>query len=169
MNKQVLIEKLNMTYSFIETLISKIDEKEMTETIVQGERTPKDIVAHIATWNWNGIEWIKSVANGEKPILPMKGHTLDERDRIFSGLNEEIHAKNLNMSTKEVLDDHYESWTILMNLVETLSQEDLDRMFNLDWAPNPIQGWNVVAWRFWHAENHGKQIEAWLEARSDSK
>ena len=166
MNKQVLIEKLNMTYSWIERIISRISEAEMTQSIVIGKWTPKDTLAHIATWNWNGIEWIRSVAKGEKPLLPMEGHSLDERDIIFARLNEEIHSTNQSKSLNEVLDDYRQSWKDMMNLVETLKQEDLDRSFHLDWAPNPLQGWNVVAWRFWHAEHHGKQIEAWLEAKS---
>ena len=165
MNKQVLIEKLNLSYSFIEHTISKLTEKEVTESIIQGERTPKDILAHIAAWNWNGIEWIKSVASGEKPILQMEGHKLEERDAVFAQLNEELHNKNQDKSLQEVLDDYHSSWTTMLSLVETLVQEDLDRTFDLEWALNPVQGWNVVAWRFWHADNHGKQIEEWLHIK----
>ena len=166
MNKQVLIEKLNMTYSWIERMISQISEDEMTQSIVHGERTPKDILAHIAAWNWNGIEWIKSVGKGEKPLLPIEGHTLEERDSIFARLNEEIHKRDQNKHLKDVLEDYYQSWKTMMNLVETLKQEDLDRTIHLDWAANPIEGWNVVHWRVWHAENHGKHIDAWLETKS---
>lgn len=163
MNKQVLVEKLNMTYSWIERMISQISEDDMTQSIVHGERTPKDILAHIAVWNWNGIEWIKSVANGETPLLPMEGHKLEERDTIFAHLNEEIHSRNQDKSLNEVIEDYRQSWAALMNLVETLTHENLDRTIHLDWAPNPFQGWTVVAWRLWHAESHGKHIEAWLE------
>ncbi|MHA2426167.1 MAG: ClbS/DfsB family four-helix bundle protein, partial [Candidatus Thorarchaeota archaeon] len=136
MNKRVLVEKLNLSYSFIEHMISKLSEKDMTESIVVGESTPKDLLAHIATWNWNGIEWIKSIAAGEKPILPMEGHTLEERDAIFAKLNEEVHKKNKNNSVKEVLDNHLKSWEELMKIVDTLTQDDLDREFHLDWAQN---------------------------------
>ncbi|MGY5858415.1 MAG: ClbS/DfsB family four-helix bundle protein [Candidatus Thorarchaeota archaeon] len=166
MNKQVLTEKLNMTYSWIERMLSQISEDEMTQSIISGERTPKDILAHIAAWNWNGIEWIKSVAAGEKPLLPMDGHNLEERDTIFAGLNEEIHSRNQSKSLKEVIDDYHQSWAILMTLVETLKQEDLDRTIHLEWALNPFQAWTVVAWRIQHAENHGKHIEGWLEKKS---
>ncbi|GAH01956.1 unnamed protein product [marine sediment metagenome] len=166
MNKQVLIEKLNMTYSWIERMISQISEDEMTQSIVHGERTSKDILAHIAAWNWNGIEWIKSVGKGKKPLLPMEGHTLEERDSIFARLNKEIHKRDQKKPLKMVLEDHYQSWQTMMNLVETLKQEDLDRTIHLDWAANPFEGWTVVNWRIWHAETHGKHIEAWLDAKS---
>jgi hypothetical protein len=166
MNKQVLIEKLNLTYSWIERMISQISEDEMTQSMVHGERSPKDILAHIAAWNWNGIDWIKSVAGGEKPLLPMEGHKLEVRDSIFAGLNEEIHSRNQSKSLKEVIDDYNQSWATLMSLVETLKQEDLDRTIHLDWAANPFQGWTVVAWRIQHADTHGKHIEAWLENKS---
>ena len=166
MNKQVLVEKLNKAYSWIEHMISQISEEDMTQSIVHGERTPKDILAHIAAWNLNGIEWIKSVAEGETPLLPMEGHKLEERDAIFARLNVEIHSRNQSKPLNEVAEDYKQSWATLMNLVETLKQEDLDRTINLDWAPNPFHGWSVVAWRFWHAESHGKHIEAWLDAKS---
>ncbi len=158
----MLIEKLNLTYSWLESLISKIDEKDMIESIVSGERNAKDILAHITAWNWNGIRWIESIARGEKPILPMEGHTIDERPRIFAELNEEIHKVNLGKSAKEVIDEHYESWQALMNVIESLTQDDLDRTFQFDWVPSPTQGWHIVAWRIAHADNHGKQIELWI-------
>ena len=168
MNKQVLIEKLNMTHSWIERMLSRISQEDMTQTLVQGEWTTKDILAHIAAWNWNGIEWINSIAAGEKPILPMEGQPLEERDGIFAHLNEEIYIANQNKPLKEVLDYYHQSWVSMMTIVEKLKQEDLDRLIHLEWATNPLQGWNVVNWRLWHAENHGKHIEAWLDNKSSS-
>ena len=165
MNKQELIEKLNEMHSWIKDLISKIPEKEMIESIAQGDRSPKDILAHITSWNWNGIEWIKSIAEGKKPLLPMEGHKIEDRQQVFARLNEEIHTKNLSKTVKEVLNEHHESWSILMKLIETLTQEHLDRTFVFDWVPNPTPGWHIVVWRIAHADTHGKQIEEWLHIK----
>ena len=162
MKKEILIEKLNISFSNIEQLITRISEKDMNESIARGYRTPKDIIAHIAAWNWNGIEWIESIAKGEKPILPLEGHSLNERDEIFANLNDAIHEANREKTLKQVLDNHYESWRVLLNLAESLSQEDLDRIIDLDWAANPFPAWTIVAWRIQHADNHMSQIYEWM-------
>jgi hypothetical protein len=165
MNKQVLIEKLNLSYSNIEHFLSKLTEEQMTEEVVKGGRTPKDIIAHITTWNWNGIEWIKSVAAGENPILQMEGRKLEDRDEVFAVLNEEIHTENQGKTLKEVLADHKQSWATLMTLIKTITQENLDRTIHLEWAANPFPGWTVVAWRMWHADNHMNHIEEWMNKK----
>ncbi len=167
MNKQILMEKLNISYSNIEQVISRLTEMQMIDSLVKENRTPKDIIGHIAAWNWNGIEWVKSLAEGKNPKLPMEGHMLEERDAIFAALNEEIYHKNQGKTLKEILDDHRRSWTTLMSLVETLTEEDLQRTINLDWAANPFPGWTVVAWRIQHADNHMNQISEWIKDRSD--
>ena len=162
MNKQELIEKLNLTYSWLEHMISGLSDEEISNSIPHKDRSAKDILAHIAAWNQHGITWIEAIARGERPALPMEGHSIEERSSVFAGINEEIHKENLDKSAREVLSDHTESWKSLMTLVERLTEEDLNRTFQFDWMPNQIQGWQVVAWRLSHADNHGKQIEAWL-------
>jgi len=146
-------------------MISEISEEELSTSIVKGKRSVKDILAHIASWNWNGIEWIKSIADGNKPLLPMEGHKIEDRTQVFAQLNEEIHRTNVSKSVKEVLDEYQDSWGALMNLVETLSEEHLDSAFKLGWIPNPTPGWHIVAWRIAHADTHGKQIEEWLHIK----
>ncbi|MFW9978626.1 MAG: ClbS/DfsB family four-helix bundle protein [Candidatus Thorarchaeota archaeon] len=168
MNKQMLMEQLDLTYSWIERMISKMSDIDISESIVHKDRSVKDILAHITAWNWNGIKWIESIAKDEKPILPMEGHSIEERPQVFDSLNEEIHKESLKKSVKEVLNEHSESWRALMTTVEGLAEEDLNRTFRFEWIPDSIQGWQVVTWRVKHAENHGKQIEAWLAQRSES-
>ena len=158
MKKQILLEKLNLSFSYIENTISRLTEEQMTSVLVKNNRTPKDVLAHISAWNWNGIEWIKSIAAGENPMLPMEGHQLEERNEVFAVLNEKIDQRSKEMSLKEVVEDHEKSWRTLLKLVESLMQEDLDRIIHLDWAASPFPGWTVVAWRIQHADTHMNQI-----------
>ncbi|MCK5239658.1 MAG: ClbS/DfsB family four-helix bundle protein [Candidatus Thorarchaeota archaeon] len=163
MNRQELIEKLIETQFWIEQMLSKIPEDVMIKASFQGERSVNDILAHIATWNWNGIEWIKSLAKGEKPLLPMEGHKIEERPQVFARLNDTIQNENLNKTVKEVLEDFQNSFETVMNNVEKLNEEHLNNEFTFEWITDPIPGWQIVAWRIMHAKTHGKQIEDWVQ------
>ena len=163
--KEEMIAQLHADRRQLEEILSRLTTEEMEIEGVQGERSVKDIIAHITAWERYGIEWIQSVSQGQKPEMPVPETSMDELRKNMAMMNAEIHEKNKNRPLEEILDESRQSFELLVKEIETLSEESLDSIYNYEWAKEPVSGRHVIAWRYWHYRAHLKYIQDWISQR----
>jgi hypothetical protein len=160
--KKEMIAQLHADRRQLEEVLSGLTAQEMETEGVQGERSVKDIIAHITAWERYGIGWIQYLAQGKKPEMPVPETSMDLVRRNMAAMNAEIHRKNQNRPLGEVLDESRQSFELLVKEIEALPEESLDVTFNYEWAEEPVSGRRVIAWRYWHYRAHLKHIQDWI-------
>lgn len=134
-------------------LLEHIDQDKMQLPGVSGEWSLKDVIAHI-TWHENEmVEMIKS-------------HTLQGSDLwnlITDERNTIIHKENREKSLEQVLDESNQIYQQLIELLPTLSEEDLTNPENFAGMPPDWQPWTIIADNTYeHYQNHIADVERWL-------
>jgi hypothetical protein len=155
-----LIQTLRTERARIESLLAELTETQLHKPGVLGPWSVKDIIVHLTVWEQRGTGWIRSLAQGEIPQIPLPGYTWDVVDQ----LNQETYETNRNKPLKEVLAEFQRSFTGLLTQLQSLTEEDLDRSFEPYWTDGePFTLRELVEWRYLHYRSHRRQIEAWLK------
>ncbi|MFQ5981233.1 MAG: ClbS/DfsB family four-helix bundle protein [Candidatus Heimdallarchaeota archaeon] len=163
MTKSKLIDQIRAERASLEAVISGLTDKQMELPGVQGEWSVKDIIVHVTVWEQRGINWIRAVAKGERPRIPMPGYTW--RDQAT--LNLKTYQENQDRPLQDVLADFQQSFPVLVKEIETITEERLDTTYQGDWTRDQlISGWHIAAWRFWHYRSHREHIQRWLQEQA---
>jgi uncharacterized protein (TIGR03083 family) len=136
-----------------DTLLDQIGEERMTQPGAAGDWTIKDIVAHV-TWHERemlGVLRERALVGSDLWNLP-----LDER-------NAAIYNQNKDRPLDDVLKESRQVYPQLLELVESLSDEDLNdpsRFSDMpaEWPPRDLVGSNT----FEHYADHVAAIRVWL-------
>lgn len=148
-----LIDRINAERSTWQSLVDQIDSDKMHHPGVSGEWSLKDVIAHIT--------WHESEMVGMVKAHVLKGSDLwnlitDERNAI-------IHEENRARSLEDVLDDSNQTHQQLMDLLPTLSDEDLTNPEKFDGMPPDWQPWTIIADNTYeHYQHHIADLERWL-------
>ena len=134
-------------------LIEQIDQNKMYLPGVSGEWSLKDVIAHI-TWHENEM------------VGMIKSHTLQGSDLwnlITDERNAIIHEENREKSLEQVLDESNQTYQQLIELLPTLSEEDLTNPENFTGMPPDWHPWTIIADNTYeHYQNHIADVERWL-------
>ena len=163
-----LLKRLQEGNDHLFSLITGLEDSELEAAGVEGLWSVKDLLAHITHWNRHGIEWLDSVRRGETPLMPVKGNNMEEIREEMAKINATVHQENRGRPVSEVLEDYRETFAQVIDRVERLDEEHLDRVFDYPWASEAVTGRTVVMWRVWHQESHTKPILTWRTGRDDS-
>lgn len=150
-------------YKELFDLIEDLEDSQMEIPGVQGERSIKQLLAHITNWNKHGIDWLESVYKGEKPVMPVKSDTMDEIRVEQAEQNAEVDRIARDRPVKDIVKEYKEAFAMVIECVKMLEKHHLDCVYNYPWSKDPITGRIVVMWRFWHQQEHTKPIAEWLE------
>lgn len=160
-----MISQLHTDRRQLEELLSTLTPEEMEIEAAQGDRSVKDIIAHITAWERYGIVWIQSLAKGQKPEMPVPETSMDAVRQNMAIMNAEIHKKNENRPLQDILEESRYSYKMLVKEIEALPTERLDETFNYEWSEEPVLGRHLIAWRYWHYRAHLKHIQEWILQR----
>lgn len=158
-NKQELLKTLVIERLQWEAVIGPLSEEQYLEAEVDGRFSVKDLLAHMVAWEQRMMQWINETLAGSVPQRPAPGMTWDDLDR----LNELTYQADKDRTLDEVLAASEESYSQSLELVQTLSDEDLFNGSRFAWrAGDPL--WHMVAANtWWHYREHRLQVEAWLK------
>ena len=157
MNRSEFLDALRTERAEWDSLLAQIDEARMTEPGVVGEWSVKDIIAHI-TWferEMVGVLRAHTLIGSDLWNLPH-----DER-------NAAIFEQNRHCPLSDVLADARQVFPQLVELVQSLDDQDLidpSRFANMpaDWQP-----WKIIAGNsFEHYRAHATELRAWLNTQS---
>jgi hypothetical protein len=135
-----------------EALLAQISTDRMTQPGVEGDWSIKDIIAHV-TWHEREIEGVlraRALVGSELWDLP-----LDQR-------NAAIFEQNRDRPLNDVLEESRQVFPQLLELAESLSDEDLNDPHHFQGMPEDWLPWGLVADNtFTHYPDHIASIRAW--------
>lgn len=157
-SKQAILELIRDERSRLEAAVGKLSEAQMVAPGLDGERSVKDILAHISAWELMMVQWLKETYAGLTPERPAPGMTWDDLDQ----LNERIYLDNQDRSLGEVMARSESAHSHAVQAVQEMTDGDLFDGTRFAWR-NGDPMWHMVAANtWWHYKEHSEQIEAWL-------
>jgi hypothetical protein len=159
MTKSELLQQMHAGHSRFQALLAGLSAAQMTQPGVVGAWSVKDIVAHVVVHQHRLIRWLDERLRGRLPDVAQP-YGMPEED--LAELNEQIYQEHRHRPLAGVLSDLDASYARTLARVEAAPEEDLfdpDR-FRLE-GGEPL--WEAVAANtFWHTQEHGRDIRAWL-------
>jgi len=119
MNKAELLNELREEYQQWEALLGQIGLARMDQPGVNGDRSMKDIVAHLTGWQPRVIAHLQAVQRRESESPPPWPAHLQTDDEI----NACIYESNRGRSVREVLDESHQVFQQLLTVVEGLPKD----------------------------------------------
>lgn len=157
MTKAELIAAIAQGCSEWDALISSIPRERMTEPGVNGEWSIKDIVAHVAWYEWWTAEFIRT---RDWPELPPH---LDSPD--IATRNHAYFIEMRDAPLDAVLADARRWHGELINAIEGISDAEYADQTLLGMPPDP--SWAIAAWvptTYEHYAHHAPDIRRWLQS-----
>jgi uncharacterized damage-inducible protein DinB/predicted RNase H-like HicB family nuclease len=94
---------------------------------VCGHWTLKDVLGHVADWEWIGVEGLRQMAAGRPPQVE---HVAD-----LDAWNQAHYEARREQPWEDIWADLHAARTALLETLERISQADLARSFALPWGP----------------------------------
>jgi hypothetical protein len=161
MTKPQLIEAITAGRKKFEATLSQLDEDQMTTPVLESGWSVKDVLAHIHVWETRMVQWLEVSQRGEIPQMLPPGMTWDDLDTM----NEETYLQNQDRSLSEVRAEFQQSFPKALDMVKSISEEDLIDPDRFEWREGKPLWFIVAANTFWHYDEHDKAIRDWLEGQ----
>jgi hypothetical protein len=150
---QQMIDTIQNTWTTWETLLTQIEQEQLTQPGVAGDWSLKDIIAHI-TWHEQemvGLITAHALVGSELWNLPT-----DER-------NAAIYEEVRNEPLEQVLAESAEIHQQLLEALPSLSDEDLADASSFPNMPPDWQPWMLIAQNTYeHYQDHIQDVQRWL-------
>jgi len=128
--KRDLLKEIQTERSALDGTLSHLTRRQMTQAgVTRGGWSVKDILAHLVEWQQMNFDWYEAGLRGEKPAMPAPGFTLRELPR----LNQMIYRKHHRRPLGDVLDDYKINHDRTVELIQSLSDEDLITLGRFSW------------------------------------
>lgn len=158
MDKANLLQEIQSDRAGLDALMAQLDDKQMSEPKLDGGRSVKDILAHIAVWEQRCARWFETTLQGVIPERPEPGFTWEQMDK----LNERDFLIAQHLSLQEVLANSRRSYQQLLDLVKSLPEEDFGENHRFSWWEGKPISLVIAANSSEHYREHVEQIQAWL-------
>lgn len=153
-------------------MIRQIGLDRMDEPGVMGEWSAKDLIAHLAGWQWKTIESFKSALGGttEYPETPwpddlnMAGNW--EEDGDYEAINQWIHDQTTDDSADDVIQQARDQWNELRGIVAGLSIDQMEdpQLFVRTEGRSLGDLLRAAEFSGHFTEHYADDVEPWLEA-----
>ncbi len=159
MNKTDVLNTIQSAHANLEELLAPLSESQLCTPTLEGQRSIKDILAHLAAWERLCAGWIEAFLRSETPDMP------DEDDDTING---RIFQENRNRPLHEVQEDFHAAYQQFLRQVQALFQilpaEDLSDPNRFSW----LEGRSLLALiagnSYDHYQEHAEQVRSWLHA-----
>jgi hypothetical protein len=151
MNKQDLLAGIRSERTRFDALIGTLDESAIVAPSLEGGRSVKDILAHIAVWEQRCAGWLQSVARGETPDRP------EVRDVDATNARDDAAAKILPLADVRATSEG--AHAAMIAAIEALSDEDLADAERFGWPTWQMASSNSDE----HYREHAAELERHLQ------
>lgn len=162
LNKDVILERMQVERRQLEKNLAELTEEEMVEGGVIGEWSVKDVLAHLIDWEQRFLGWYEAGLQGEVPETPAPGVTWGE----LHILNQQIFEKHRNRPLDDILAEFQASYQRVLATIQELSEEDMFQVGLYAWTGTG----NIASYIRANTSNHYRwakvQIRKWLKARN---
>jgi hypothetical protein len=144
--------------------IEGLEDALMLEPALDGQRSIKDVLAHLTGWERRMCLWLRQSLQGLTPDRPAPDEAWPDLDALNDGIFAEYQAVPL----ATVRSDAAASYADALRLVEGTEEADLFQADRFAWRKgDPI--WHLVADNtFRHYREHREQIQTWLAGNRQS-
>jgi hypothetical protein len=158
MNKTELLQAIQTGRAELDALLAQLNDEQMSDPALDGGRSVKDVLAHIAVWERRCARWFETTLDGGIPQRPEPGVTWGQIDE----LNEYDFLRTRDSLLQEVLVDERRFYQQLLDLVKSLPEEDFGENHRFSWWEGEPIGAVIASNSYEHYQEHIEQIEAWL-------
>ena len=154
MDKTTFLDSLKTERARWDALLAQVGEARMTVPGAEGEWSVKDIIAHVSWFEREMVDLLRvhALVGSELWNLPQ-----DRR-------NAAVFEQNRDRALHGVLGESQRVFPQLLELVEALSDEDLNDPGRFAGMPNDWLPWKIIADNtYTHYPDHGASIRAWLD------
>lgn len=156
-NKAILIEQMRAQRAWFEQMLAGMSEQAMVQAPLQEHWTAKDIVAHIAAWERQLVDWLQTAARGQRLDIPAPGSW----GPYLEQFNARCYADNCDRALAEVMAESREVFEELMVELEALPEDPHHECWSA-W-PGRRPPWGLLAEFHEHYREHGEPIRQWLD------
>ena len=152
--KNTFLELIRSMHMELESILKDLDQQHMDAPGINDEWSIKDIIAHIAWYEAEMVEFLEkqSLQGSDWWNLP-----LDER-------NELIHQAYNSEPLDPVIKNEIITYMKMMNVLETVSENNLNNPADFAGMPSEWQPWSVIASNTYeHYPEHIQQIRNCLK------
>lgn len=161
MDKTTLLNTIQRERAQFEALIAPLSEEQLCSPTLDGQWSVKDIMAHVAKWELICARWLEECLRGETP---------QPSERLDRTSNDRIYEKYRDRSLPEVrriFDSAHQHFLHQVNLLaEAYSEDDLNAPHRFAWTES-WPGFSLIAAiadnSYEHYQDHGAQIQSWLD------
>ena len=157
MNKTDVLNTIQSAHASLEELLASLSESQLCIPTLEGQRSIKDILAHIAAWERLCAGWIEAFLHGEAPDMP------DEDDDT---INERIFQENRTRPLHEVQEDFQVTYQQFLGQVQALFQILTEEDLNDPNRFSSLEGRSLLALvagnSYDHYHEHAEQVRSWL-------
>jgi hypothetical protein len=160
LDKDDVIHFLRADHDKLEEVIIRLSEEQMTNFIIIGNWSTKDIIAHISAWI---LEITKSIDQILMNVEPWYANEKDLTEREF---NKREILKRKSWSIDEVLEEWRMSFESQINRIESLTNKEWVIQTDLTWrGGSPITLSSLFGYRYkgaGHEGGHAIQIKKYF-------
>lgn len=162
-DRQKTIEQYKKEHERLKKLVLSLPEEQVLKSNTAGEWSIKDIVAHLAAWNWEAIDEVDRVSK-DKATWPARYEDKAGEDEF----NRKAVEKRRSMSWGEVLNDWDESFWTQIRRMERISEDEWKyQSRNQLWSDGtPVTIYSLFAYEYegeGHEGGHARQLKRVLE------
>jgi uncharacterized damage-inducible protein DinB len=141
--------------------IAGMSDEQLLEPGVVGPWSVRDVLQHISLWEAELVRLLAHVEQGRKPSGERWSANLD-----IDALNAKWHAETAGRPLDRVQDDFHAVRRQTLRRLETMSDNDLERVRPQAWLrKRPLWQW-IAEETFEHDREHSAEIRAWRRARA---
>ncbi len=157
-NKSDLLASIRRERDALDAAIARVGDARLTEATLEGERSVKDVLAHISAWEKICMALVR---NNQPLQAPAPGETGASSDPI----NEKVFEDNRSRPAAEVLAESQRTYGELVAMVESMSEEQLTAVLGAGQEgaeDSPPAAAIIRGNSDEHYREHTDQIDRWL-------
>jgi len=163
LNKNAILVRLELERSAFDSIVDQVDPELIDSLPVEDNRTVKDILAHICSWEIELLRWLDMAEHGIPPDIPAPG-TWSEYTDQFNAIKYEA---NRNRQITDVKDEYEQVHIQLCQALSVLPDNPHDPYWSMWYGNRPP--WQLLATFYEHYRDHKKPLRASLHSALTTK
>jgi hypothetical protein len=160
-NKEQLLNDVRSKQAELEGILAQLSETQMTAPGVNEEWSLKDILAHLNSRQQRTLLNLHAAVHYEQPTVE-----LIESEEAMNALNARFFENGKTLPLATVLADFRSLHRQMLEIVPTLSEEDLSDDQKFSWTGGEPLWYLVAGNTYGHIEEHLGDIQSWLANQS---
>lgn len=125
-SKEALLAVLSAAREGLLRAVALVPVDERASRRICGEWTLKDMLGHVADWEWVGVEGLRCMAAGQLPQV--------EHIESIDAWNQAHCEARRGQPWEQVWDDFHAAREVMVAVLSDMPQDDLDRSFAFPWG-----------------------------------